>query len=70
MLVQREGRLVQDWAFYISVIDEEVESNTLDAQVCKIRKAFRAVDPDFDQLETIRGQGFLWRREVAKCCSA
>jgi DNA-binding response OmpR family regulator len=62
LLVQREGRVVQDWSFFISTFDEEVETDVLKVQVSKMRAAFRRVDPDFDQLETIRGEGFRWRR--------
>jgi DNA-binding response OmpR family regulator len=61
-LVQREGRLIQRWAFFIDVIDEECFDNQLDVRFSRIRRAFRDVDPEFDQLETIRGQGFRWRR--------
>jgi two-component system OmpR family response regulator len=62
LLVQREGRLIQRWAFFVDVLDEECADNQLDVRFSTIRKAFRAVDPDFDQLETVRGQGFRWRR--------
>lgn len=59
-LVQR-GRLVQRWAFFVDALDEELADNHLDVQVCKIRERFRRVDSAFNQLETVRGEGFRWR---------
>lgn len=63
LLAQRAGRVVQRWAFFINVLDEECEDNQLAVIISKIRKAFRAVDPEFDRLETFWGSGFRWRRE-------
>lgn len=71
LLIQREGRLVQRWAFFVAVIDEEVEDKLVDTRICQIRAAFRKVDPDFDQLVTHWGEGYSWRRDnVAQAAAA
>ena len=51
-------------------ICDAIDSEATDPQgniavlVCRIRKAFRKVDPEFDALETVRGKGFRWRIEA------
>ena len=37
-------------------------SNVVDVQICRIRHAFAAVDPMFDQIETVWGEGVRWRQ--------
>lgn len=43
---------------------EEVTSNCVQVLVCRVRKAFRAVDPAFDRIENNKGRnslGYRWR---------
>ena len=63
LLAQRAGRIVQSWAFFIDIIDEEIEDKILDVYICKLRAKFRAVDPSFDALETSWGEGYRWKIE-------
>lgn len=37
-----------------------VEPNTVTAHIRAIRKAFRAIDPTFDKIESVRGVGYRW----------
>jgi DNA-binding response OmpR family regulator len=62
LLAQREGRIVQHWAFFIDIIDEDVEDKILDVYVCRIRSKFVDVDPAFDLIQTIWGEGLLWKK--------
>jgi two-component system response regulator ChvI len=39
--------------------------NNADVHVCRVRKAFRAVDPAFDGIETCFRAGFRWRVPLA-----
>jgi DNA-binding response OmpR family regulator len=34
--------------------------NVISVQLCRVRSAFRAIDPEFDGLETVRGTGIRW----------
>lgn len=36
-------------------------TNLVKVQVCRTRKAFRRIDPAFDQIETWWGLGYRWR---------
>lgn len=62
LLAQREGRLVMSHAFYnADVFDEETDDKIIDVVVCKIRRKFSQVDPDFDALQTHWGEGYRWK---------
>ena len=39
-------------------------SNAAYVLIRNARRRFREVDPDFNQIETINGVGYRWRREV------
>ena len=44
---------------------DEVNDRTIDSHVKRLRVKFKAVDPDFCQIETIYGDGYKWaRREM------
>lgn len=62
LLAQREGRVVQNWAFFIDIISEDVDDKILDVYICKIRSRFTSVDPSFDAIHTVWGEGFLWKK--------
>lgn len=63
LLVAREGRVVQSWAFFAAdIFDEETDDKIVDVIVCKIRGKFKAVDPAFDAVHTHWGEGYRWRR--------
>jgi len=38
-----------------------VERNTINTHICRIRNAFRKVDPDFDMIQNEYGRGYSWR---------
>jgi two-component system response regulator ChvI len=62
LLAQREGRLVQGFAFFnAEIFDEDTDDKIVDVIICKIRAKFRAVDPSFDALVTHWGDGYRWR---------
>jgi two-component system response regulator ChvI len=63
LLVIREGRVVQTWAFFAAdIFEEDVDDKIVDVIACKLRSKLRAVDPGFNALETRWGEGYLWRR--------
>lgn len=62
LLATREGRVVQKWAFFIDILNEDVDDKILDVFICKIRARFTAIDPKFDLLKTVWGEGYLWQK--------
>ncbi|WP_294948401.1 response regulator transcription factor [Sulfurivirga sp.] len=38
-----------------------VERNTINTHICRIRNAFRKVDPDFNLIQNEYGRGYSWR---------
>lgn len=43
-----------------------VERNTINTHICRIRNAFRKVDPDFDMIQNEYGRGYSWRSKDEK----
>ncbi len=43
-----------------------VERNTINTHICRIRNAFRKVDPDFNMIHNEYGRGYSWRHKDAK----
>ena len=41
--------------------DGESAVAVANAHICNIRKAFRTIDPSFDRIETVWGQGVKWK---------
>lgn len=41
-----------------------VEKNTINGYIRRIRKKFKAIDPDFDHIETVFGTGYRWYKET------
>lgn len=63
LLVTREGRIVQSWAFFAcDIFDEDVEDKIVDVIICRLRSKFAAVDPEFNAIHTHWGEGFRWKR--------
>lgn len=44
-----------------NISGSEGTSNSADVLLCRIRKAFRALDPAFNPIETLHGRGWRWR---------
>lgn len=40
-----------------------VDDGTITSHIKRIRKKFKSLDPDFDQVETIYGMGYRWKTE-------
>jgi two-component system response regulator ChvI len=40
-----------------------VDDRTIDSHIKRIRKKFRALDPKFDQIETLYGVGYRYKEE-------
>ena len=40
-----------------------VERNTINTHICRIRNAFRKVDPDFNMIHNEYGRGYSWRSQ-------
>lgn len=59
MLAAVPGKLVHHHALVMALELCTAPSS----MVFNIRRLFRAVDPDFDQIETRAGFGYLWRTE-------
>lgn len=43
-----------------------VERNTINTHICRIRNAFRKVDPDFNLIHNEYGRGYSWRTQNEK----
>lgn len=43
-----------------------VERNTINTHICRIRNAFRKVDPAFNMIHNEYGRGYSWRHKEAK----
>ncbi len=43
-----------------------VERNTINTHICRIRNAFRKVDPDFNLIQNEYGRGYSWRAKDEK----
>ena len=64
-LAQRVGHVksrdqLMDTAYGESVY---VDDRTIDSHIKRLRKKFRAVDPEFAQIETLYGVGYKYREE-------
>ena len=46
--------------------DVYVDDRTIDSHIKRIRRKFRAVDPDFDAIETLYGVGYRFRRMTTR----
>jgi two-component system OmpR family response regulator len=40
-----------------------VDDSTITSHVKRIRKKFAAIDPAFDQIESVYGMGYRWNEE-------
>ena len=40
-----------------------VDDSTITSHVKRIRRKFQAVDPAFDQIDTVYGMGYRWKAE-------
>ena len=40
-----------------------VDDGTITSHIKRVRKKFRAIDPDFDNVETMYGMGYRWKPE-------
>jgi len=47
-----------------------VDDQTITSHVKRIRRKFQAIDPDFDQLETVYGAGYRWKPAGASASAA
>lgn len=67
-LAQRPG-LVKSRNDLMDVAYEDqvyVDDRTIDSHIKRLRKKFRAVDPDFDMIETLYGIGYRFRESLPK----
>lgn len=58
-LVSRQGQ-VNSFSKLMTVANICVEPNTVTAHIRSIRSAFKAIDPNFDKIESVRGMGYRW----------
>lgn len=63
-LAMRPGILKnRDRLMYVAYPDgREVDDRTIDSHIKRTRKKFKAVDPDFEQIETLYSFGYRWRK--------
>jgi len=40
-----------------------VERNTINGYIRRVRNKFRALDPDFDRIQTVHGTGYKWEQD-------
>ncbi len=60
-LASRPGYIRTRDALLDLIDDGILEDRSIDARIKRIRRRFRAVDPKFDQIETVYGMGYRWR---------
>jgi len=62
-LAQRPGVVKSRDALMDAAYDEQVyvDDRTIDSHIKRLRKKFKAVDPDFDMIETLYGVGYRFR---------
>src|SRR5690554_3376818 len=62
-LAQRPGVVKSRDALMDSAYDEQVyvDDRTIDSHIKRLRKKFKAVDPEFDMIETLYGVGYRFR---------
>jgi len=62
-LVQRVGHVKSRDQLMDAAYDDNiyVDDRTVDSHIKRLRKKFRAVDPDFDGIETLYGVGYRYR---------
>jgi two-component system response regulator ChvI len=62
-LAQRPGVVKSRDALMDSAYDEQVyvDDRTIDSHIKRLRKKFKAVDDDFDMIETLYGVGYRFR---------
>ena len=58
-MVNRQGR-VNSFSKLMTAANICVEPNTVTAHIRTIRSAFKAIDPTFDKIESVRGMGYRW----------
>jgi DNA-binding response OmpR family regulator len=65
-LIRAEGRpLARDTLLNVSGGEDNTD-RVIDAHVCRARRAFTKVNPNFGQIETVRGLGYRWKYVAAK----
>lgn len=47
-----------------AISSEDVNIGLIATLICRARAKFRAVDPDFDRIETSKGRGARWRADA------
>lgn len=64
-LAQRPGIVKTREALMDAAYDDQVyvDDRTIDSHIKRLRKKFRAVDPDFNAIETLYGVGYRFRDE-------
>ena len=65
MLARSADRTVAYGKIAEACISDETSDRVAYVHMAHIRKAFRAIDRNFAQIETNRAIGYKWRREVA-----
>jgi DNA-binding response OmpR family regulator len=62
LLMGRAGRFLAPHAFFnAGVFHEDLTSQNINVYICKLRKKFRDVDPQFTLIENSHGTGYRWR---------
>lgn len=59
-IVKARGRTITK-AVLLDRCDSSGDMRTVDTLICRLRDAFRAIDPDFDRIETVWREGLRWR---------
>lgn len=63
-LAQADGEIIRKPVLAeITGYEGDDPENIVDVGLTRIRRAFRLVDPEFDMIETIWGQGLRWKTE-------
>lgn len=63
-IIRADGEIVKRTALMEAIgldTDDRDPSNSADVQLSRVRAAFREIDPLFDSIETVRGEGLRWR---------
>lgn len=64
-LVRSPGYVFRRFALAEAIGAEELKGpeNLVTAFLCRLRSAFREIDPEFDHIETVWGEGVRWKTE-------
>ena len=67
-LAQRPGVVKSRNALMDAAYDDQVyvDDRTIDSHIKRLRKKFKAIDDDFEMIETLYGVGYRWEADACR----